>query len=431
MIHKSQVYILFISFIIFFTSCKSNLGSLKNIRITDRISGNHYSDHVMDQSGNSYIASFVKNKSNKDFISIIKTNSEADVIWEIGRNSEGKALAIDIALDGNIWVSGYFNNALNFGEKLIKDDGRSAGFIAAFNPSGECLSLIKIKGECLPYNIKLNAQGDILVNGTLGQEINIIGREYRRKNNTGSEFYALINKDLSCKWINEMPGLTHQIKSINNDFIIGRSFFENTFWNSDTLYTEDIFDNDGLLMRINNLGERKWWIVEGESGSVKDRFRSSDSFQDFFLTSNSDTLIAVVNISVKDNKSNNQLEKQYIYKMDLSGNVLNKHLISSSIQGNINTITSGLNNTFWITGSDASDKNEIDNQVYLHQYSNNLKLLNEVLIEHDKYFQIRSANSSSMGVSFAGHYKNKLEIGGNSVNTNNKNTLFEYKLLDM
>lgn len=69
---------------------------LKALKVTTRISSNHYSDFALDEEGNAYIACFSKKQDNADYIYIAKISRSGEVIWavqDITVDAEGNILA--------------------------------------------------------------------------------------------------------------------------------------------------------------------------------------------------------------------------------------------------------------------------------------------------------------------------------------------------
>lgn len=76
--------------------------------------------------------------------------------------SQGKSLAIDT--NGNVYVTGYFKNALDFGSTNFTGSGAGNAFLAKFTPAGTFLwaAIFSPINRSLGYDIALTPSGDVV-----------------------------------------------------------------------------------------------------------------------------------------------------------------------------------------------------------------------------------------------------------------------------
>ena len=108
--------------------------------------GNDISNAIkVDKGGNFYVAGSFRNDAIFDTITInsdggedifvVKYNTPEKIEWliKVGGKGSATANAIDIDNEGNIYVAGYFNGALDFVATTLTAIGNNDGFLAKYS----------------------------------------------------------------------------------------------------------------------------------------------------------------------------------------------------------------------------------------------------------------------------------------------------------
>ncbi len=107
-------------------------------------------------------------------------------------------------VNGNIYIAGTFRNAISFGnEKKLTTTGNSAGFIAKFNTSGECLMTKSFEAtgkDVLVKNIAVDAAGNIYTVGIFQGTMSLDNNLSLTANGSTDAFVAKLNSVGECLW---------------------------------------------------------------------------------------------------------------------------------------------------------------------------------------------------------------------------------------
>jgi len=257
---------------------------LLKVRETTRISGDHFSDMVIDSKHNSYIASFFT-IDRVDYIYIAKIDPSGKIVWEIDGENKGRAGAISIDQNDNIWVTGYFNTKIQLGERTAHSDDNSF-FLAQINPDGVCEKLITSEGYAYGLNCHVNAQGDIMVNGMYDSSFKIGAQQLTKPNNqNGNNFIAIFNKTGTCHYLNNHTGYIRRIRSDSkNDFYLAGEFYDSFCLGKYQLSTDGQYDNDAFVLKMNPQGTVQWLNQYGHKGQFRYGYRSTEGAADLWVT---------------------------------------------------------------------------------------------------------------------------------------------------
>lgn len=155
--------------------------------------GDNGQDIVFDDAGNSYVTGYITGeasfgnfkmkteKDNKD-IFIAKLDKKGGVIWAQQAQGKGNEIAYGIALDktGNTVITGSFDNAVTFGARTIKTNGKPDVFIAKFDKNGQITWTNKVGFDSL---------SDLLPNKVYMAHFNTAGKLLDKKFFNETEYF--------------------------------------------------------------------------------------------------------------------------------------------------------------------------------------------------------------------------------------------------
>lgn len=108
---------------------------------------------------------------------IIKFNSSGTPLWakQIGGNEKDFAEGVRADNDGNLFISGSFSTAANFGSITLSNTGHLEPFIAKYDSLGNCQWAIQTGGNGVGEGIALDDVNNIFVTGSFGALMNFGG----------------------------------------------------------------------------------------------------------------------------------------------------------------------------------------------------------------------------------------------------------------
>lgn len=308
---------------------------LKHVKTTGRISSNHYSDFVVDSGHNSYIACFASAPDRIDYIYIVKISSESEILWELNKN-KGRACAIAIDREENIWVTGFYVDYIQF-DKYSKSGG-SGVFLAKFDQHGKCLQLITGEGGGIGFNCHVNNAGEVMISGTLDRFLKFDNQKITNNEDAGNNFIALFDQQGTCKWIRKTEGNIYRIISDNhNNFYLSGSFSLKIQYDNLTISTTESYDNDAFLLKISPNGKGLWLQQFGNTGLTRSAYRTSESGFDLILQQDGNIImITTLEETAKIDdllKVNNGINiKLNIIEFAPSGDVIKERVLAQNIR---------------------------------------------------------------------------------------------------
>lgn len=411
---------------------------LINVRSTDRISSNHYSDFVLDKAGNSYIASFQKQQGAFDRILILKLSPTGKILWEIGKNNQGRALAIAKSTTGDLWVCGRFTGKLSWNGQELTAGESNHMFLAKITPDGICTQLIKPQGSILAFNIEVSASGQIMLGGVMGNEGGF-GNIQANKSTTETSFLALFDQAGNCTWIKRLWGNIQRIKSDDeNNFYIGGDFVGKFSFGQDSSFTQGNFDQDGFLIKVGP--EDSWSKTFGYKGFLKYGYRSYEGISDLSVN-DSHHIHAVLRIDnpieAKKENSSEQIFPTDLLLLSLTqtGKIRDSLPVVKHIQkGHIFRMTQDSLKRIWIAGTGKGNfrigtepYTSPSNQSFLLRISKEKQIEEIVMPDHGPNMLFRVLNPLGSHVVISGHYQSHLYIGKDSIENDGKHGMFLFR----
>ncbi|TNE50414.1 MAG: hypothetical protein EP343_08085 [Deltaproteobacteria bacterium] len=167
----------------------------------------------VDANGNAYVAgaiysgstfgslTFSAGGSREAFVAKIDGNGTWQ--WVTGGGGSSSDYAYGIALDsnGNVYTTGYFNNAATFGTFSLSSAGNADIFVAKLDNNGKWLWVKQAGGKQydVGYGIDVDASGNVYITGVFQEEVSF-GSTTLTSSGQGSYIYAA-RLDTSGNWL--------------------------------------------------------------------------------------------------------------------------------------------------------------------------------------------------------------------------------------
>ena len=402
---------------------------LANIKTTGRISSNHFCEIVADENGNIFMATFKKIDQGNDEICIMKIAPSGKIIWELGKENIGRATAISIDPNGNVWVVGLFTEQLQLGNCSIQVSSGSEMFLAQISPEGGCNRLWNFKGAT-PFNIQINNKDEILIAGDVGDEI-IFENTVLKNKDKAKSFVAKFNLQGTFKWIKPLNADIQRIKSDSEgNFYVTGSFTAHMNFNNKTLTTTGSFDKDGFVLKIGNHKNDNWIKQFGSPGIIRKGYRTSEGGDDLSINKINEIYVLA---SLQDKQNDHSPYHLFLLEYDQNGRLVDSVLVANHIayrgastlshdqQGDL-WISSTAENVTTINGKDYAFGKE--RQSFLIKCNREKKIEEVVFPKHKKNMAFRSATHGREQIIFSGHYQDSLSIYNQTITNDGNHGIF-------
>jgi len=391
-----------------------------------RISSNHYSDVVLDSKGNAYIASFFTKADDQDYIKIIQVQPSGEIGWVIGEQTIGRATAITINNEDEIWVTGYFSNTFTCGTKVLKSTASENMFIVKLNPSGACSwSFVSGYGS-KAFDIHVNKNNELLIAGVLAEKERL-GKIEVVKNPKEAQFLAKFEGEGSCAWIKQFNGNVRRIKSDpSGRFYVCGSYANELFDGVSTNKTTSNYDHDGFLFQVTDTINWIWNF--GNPGVIKYGYRTYDVAADMDIDESGNIWVITTQENQDDVDSASSTIVGLVYSFNSTGVLQHTFETATNLQkGAVSTI-SMQRDSMKVTGTKLSSNEEQGQSLsFIRTYSYDGSLLGEQIVSFTGHGMFRCAYSNNSGTVFTGHYTIAMSIDSLKIENKGGHDLFMYR----
>ena len=194
---------------------------------------------VKDLNGNIYVTGNFKgtgnfgntnaNSAGDNDVFLAKYTSEGVLLWVKTAGSLAGDITTDISIDpsGNILITGYYFDAINFGGNILASSGISDVFVAKFDPSGTVLWAKKVGGSGLDIgnSLDIDVSGNVYLGGSFSGSCTFLGFSNITLNSAGGEdgFVAKLDASGNVLWAKSIQGSV--IQKSNDVLISGTDLF--------------------------------------------------------------------------------------------------------------------------------------------------------------------------------------------------------------
>jgi len=228
-----------------------------------------------DNNGNIFVTGFFSDSAHFDnyIISsssnmngfIAKYNPNGNCLW-VNKASASSAFCQDIATDnnGNCYVIGDFYDTLYIGNTSIVSAGLKDSYFAKFDPNGNFVWVKQIASDrsVYGYSIKTDTENNIIVNGCYERTVQLDNTTLV-SNDTNCIFLAKYTSDGNLLWAEAIGGsvTTLATDKLNNIYMTGYFYSEAHFGN---LILTNIGNDDSFIAKCDKDGN---WIWATSSGN--------------------------------------------------------------------------------------------------------------------------------------------------------------------
>ncbi len=406
--------------------------ALSFIKTTGRISSNHYADLVVDPEGNSYIACFQKKEDDQDYILLTKVSPQGYAVWESGTQLKGRATAITMDRKGHIWVTGHLTESLNPSIQRA-----ACIFIARFDPEGNCKQLITSQGSGLSFNIHVNRQNELLLNGIMGSELSFGETKLKNKSGEDTGFLALFDSNGQIRWMKTIQGEVGRIRSdAGGNFYLTGKFQQQLAFEKDTIRTDSRFDQDGFLLKISQDDQDSWLRQFGQKGVLQYGYATQETGSDLIITRDDRILVAaMMNLHSGSLPKEEQTKSidLVLLEYDSKGALMDQHeMVRHLARGTGSCFIQDANGHLWMSGharpfaryEGQPLSSEPQQRSFLLQVDAQKKVREILLPRHKTNMLFRAAAANEDRVFFSGHFQQLLEIADQKITNDGRHGLF-------
>ena len=227
-------------------------------------------------------------------IFVAKMNSYGNWLWaeSAGGSSYDKGYAISTDTVGNVYVTGYFADAVSFGTFNLNSSGENDIFVAVLNSNGNWIRAESVEGNFhspigeIILSSDTDTNGNVYITGTFFDTVTF-GSLNLTNNGEFDFFVAKMDSDGNWLWAENVIGDDHNFgRGINIDvdgnvYITG-SFRGTTIFGSFNLISNGI--EDIFVAKINSNGNWLWAESAGGSSYDKGYAISTDAERNVYIT---------------------------------------------------------------------------------------------------------------------------------------------------
>lgn len=203
---------------------------------------------------------------------VLKYDLDGNFIWSIQEGGNIIEPTIDVDINGNIYVSGLFDESISIGNTNFSSFGRKDAFIAKYSSDGSFSWAKQTGGEETEYVLisDSDSEGNLYITGEfISSEIIIGDYSISMAEGDGNILVAKLSTNGDVIWAKSIAGSTEDNISLdgscwptaivcdkdNNIFIKGWFGEENTF---DNITITSEFDFNKFTVKLNTNGDVQW-----------------------------------------------------------------------------------------------------------------------------------------------------------------------------
>ncbi|WP_425391248.1 PKD domain-containing protein [Ekhidna sp.] len=215
------------------------------------------------------------------FLSLLCVNLLNAQIYELeihfGNTQNCEIRGMDIDASGNIIVTGYFSQIVDFDpgpeETTLSGIGNSVGFIAKYDDDGKFIwvKMLETMSSFVPLELEVDGSDNIYITGSLNGSVDMDPSEGVQTVSSSvgyNGFYAKYNSDGDMQWAYRLPGPGYglDLDSDNNVYITGQFFGSKYFVGVEPPNVAD-GSGDTFISKYNSDGTFQWVVQLGGSGN--------------------------------------------------------------------------------------------------------------------------------------------------------------------
>jgi len=229
-----------------------------------------------------------------------KYNAQGQLLWAStvsgDNNSNFSPSAVCCDQSGNVYITGYFSNYMQFDNLILQSSGNSNGYIAKYNSEGTLLwaKLFKSEGSYL-YDIKTDAFQNCFVTGTFQNQIVYNDSVVGVPSNSDEHFMLMkIDTDGNLKWLKTGSGFGLSVPKLSvfpdGQISLAVEFQMFIKWEQDSIQT--LGGVDLFMLNLNQNGDTKKVItIGGPTYELLKDLKTDNSGNTYLMGMTSDSLL--------------------------------------------------------------------------------------------------------------------------------------------
>lgn len=306
--------------------------------------------------------------------------------WEWAKNGSisglGGGEGIGIALDAhsNVYVSGFFQDTLNFGPYSLRGGNSLSGFIAKYDSSGnilwaKCDSGASSTDVCYGYFVCTDNFGNSYFSGYFNDTISFDSHVII--SNGGLDIFLVKYDSLgNVSWARHAGGIGHEeglglsVDAIGNIYVTG--FFNSPTVNFGSSVLTNAGSSDILLAKYDSAGNELWAVRAGSAGTDDGFGITCDNLGNIYVTGYFNS--ASISFA-SDTIFNSGNDDYFLAKYDSSGNAIWGRGASGSAFDKPTSVTNDSYGNIYVTGLFNSPTITFNSIVLTNSSANNTFLV--------------------------------------------------------
>ncbi len=381
------------------------------------------------------------NSSGSKDIFISKLSSAGNWIWSVkagGSSSEEPNSIKYHSTSNKLIVGGFFASSCTFGATVLTSAGQRDGFLTKLDSNGTFNNSLKIGSTGFDEikNLVVNSDGKVFVTGYFENQVSF-GESTITSSGSRDLFVSGLNSDLNWEFAigaggtSEDEGTGIAIDNSSNIYITG-NFYQTAYFGENSITSNG--DKDAFIAKINTAKEFEWILQAKSSSSIDSYNIVSDnsgntviagSFNNYLETTG-DVLNSVGESDIFVAKANSNGEWQFAKSKGGVFGIINTKAITVDKQGN-RYICGGFYGTI-LLGSDTLQSSGSED-VFVYKLSKNNQFLwarKAGGIDLDRAESI--ACDTNNNIFITGYFGNDATIGDSSFSSNGFDDIFIAKL---
>ena len=248
---------------------------------------------AVDNDGNAIVSGVFRGQVNLgartyasvggDDIFLASFNSGGQLNWSQAFGGPGRDNTFDLAVDGvgNIYLSGWFSNAVDFGNQTLRSRGATDMFVAKYDPGGSLIWARQFGGNQGDggNEISVTESGEIAVSLITEGAVTIDGRDFAYGGGRRDAFVIRMDTNGKVRWVSHVNSEgTERIRALDmspgGDVYVGFQFHRDlrlTGSDGRSRSLTGVGHWNGALARLDPAGRVQWVlpVMSGENDNVR------------------------------------------------------------------------------------------------------------------------------------------------------------------
>lgn len=255
---------------------------------------------------------------------VAKLDSSGQIIWAISAGGAGYASASDIAVmpNGNLAITGYFDDDLNWGYSSFTTTGLRDIFIAVISPQGALQWIKKLGGPAIDdgRSVAVDNNNRIYVTGLFRDALFVNGDTLIGQGSYDA-YLAQYSSTGQLSWVKTMGGTNSDegtyvnVDLAQNPVVVG--WYDRSM-QADSLFISGSKEEDGFALKYTPNGDLVWGLTLAGTFDERAYGVDFDENNDLYIMGTLDSIL-IINGDTLTNRHLNRPTDIFIAKYDSDG----------------------------------------------------------------------------------------------------------------